>query len=145
MQRNALASLLTLATCAVLALGAAAQARAAATDVNGTWTWTRPGRNGGEDQKITLKLKVEGDKVTGKLTTPARQQGGEARATDIADGKIKGDEITFNVVREVNGNKMTTKYTGKVTADTIKGKIETERDGQTNSRDWTAKREAAKK
>jgi len=61
--------------------------------------------------------------------------------TEIKDGKVKGDEITFNVVREFNNNKMTSKYTGKVTTDTIKGKIETERNGQTNSRDWTAKRE----
>jgi len=141
MQRNALTSLLSLATCAVLALGAAAQARAA--DASGTWAWTRPGRNGGEDQKFTLKLKVEGDKVTGKLTAPAR--GGQTADTEIKDGKVKGDEITFNVVREVGGNKMTTKYTGKLTADTIKGKIESERNGQPTSRDWTAKREAAKK
>ena len=35
---------------------------------------------------------------------------------------------------------MTTKYTGKVSGDTIKGKTERERDGQTQSRDWEAKR-----
>jgi hypothetical protein len=35
---------------------------------------------------------------------------------------------------------MTSKYTGKLSADTITGKIAFERDGQTQSRDWEAKR-----
>jgi hypothetical protein len=34
-----------------------------------------------------------------------------------------------------------TKYQGKVDGDTIKGKTERERNGQTMSRDWEAKRE----
>jgi hypothetical protein len=33
------------------------------------------------------------------------------------------------------------KYKGKVSRETIKGTIEFERDGQTQSRDWEAKRE----
>src|SRR5262249_58499719 len=96
------------------------------------------GRNGGPDRKMSLKLKVEGDKVTGKLTAPAR--GGEMRDTDIKDGQIKGDEISFKVEREINGNTMVSKYNGKVSGDTIKGKMEFERNGETQSRDWEAKR-----
>ena len=34
--------------------------------------------------------------------------------TEISEGKVKGDDISFCVVRELNGNKMTTKYSGKV-------------------------------
>lgn len=133
--------LLTLATCAVLTLGAASQTQAA--DATGTWTWTRPGRNGGEAQKMTLKLKAEGEKLTGSLTSPGRQ-GGEPVKTEISGGKVKGDEISFSVTREFNANKMTIKYSGKVSADTIKGKTESERNGQPQSRDWEAKRDAAK-
>jgi len=133
--------LLAIATCAFLTLGAASQAQAA--DATGTWTWTRPGRNGGEAQKMTLKLKAEGEKLTGSLTSPGRQ-GGDPVKTEISAGKVKSDEISFSVTREFNGNKMTTKYSGKVTADTIKGKAESERDGQPQSRDWEAKREVAK-
>jgi hypothetical protein len=36
------------------------------------------------------------------------------------------------------------KYTGKFSGDTITGKSDFERDGQTRSRDWVAKCEAAK-
>ena len=138
MQRtqNTLTSLIKLGICTIFALGALGQAQAA--DASGKWTWSRPGRNGGPDQVSTLTLKVEGDKLTGTLSSPGR--GGQATETKITDGKIKGDEISFNVVREFNGNTMTTKYSGKVTADSIKGKIESERNGQPQSRDWEAKR-----
>jgi hypothetical protein len=58
---------------------------------------------------------------------------------------VKGDEVSFTVTREFNGNKFTTKYNGKVTADTIKGKTESQRNGETQSRDWEAKRATEKK
>ena len=124
---------------AILAIGTAVQAA----DATGTWGWTRPGRNGGPDQKMTLKLKVDGDKLTGTLTSPSRDGG--TTDTKIADGKVKGEEVSFTVTREFNGNKMVAKYSGKVSADAIKGKIETERNGETQSRDWEAKRQAEKK
>lgn len=127
----------TVATAAVLLVGAA-QLKAA--DASGTWSWSTPGRDGGEARKSTLKLKVEGEKVTGTLSAPGR--GGQTRDVEISDGKVKGDDISFNIVREVNGNKFTMKYSGKVSADSIKGKIESEREGNTRSRDWEAKREA---
>lgn len=105
----------------------------------GTWSWSTPGRNGGEARKTTLKLNAEGEKLTGTVSMPGRE--GQAVTTEISDGKVKGDEISFNVTREFNGNKFTAKYSGKVTADIIKGKIEFERDGNVRSRDWEAKRE----
>ena len=92
---------------------------------------------------MTLTLKADGEKLTGTLTSPGRQ-GGEPTKTEISEGKVKADEVSFSVTREFNGNKMTSKYSGKVTADTIKGKTESERNGETQSRDWEAKREAAK-
>ena len=133
--------LLKLAACAMLILGPLA---AHAADASGTWTWSVPGRDGGEARKSTLKLKVDGEKVTGTIAAPGRQ-GAQAKDVEISDGKIKGDELSFSVTREFNGNKMTMKYSGKVSGDSIKGKIESERDGNTRSRDWEAKREAATK
>lgn len=121
---------------------------ASAADVNGTWTWTTPGRQGGPDRKNTLTLKVEGEKVTGKLSAPGRQ--GATTEINIEDGKLKkgdekGDEISFKVTREFQGNKRVSKYSGKVAGDVIKGKFEFEgQDGQAQSREWEAKREKAK-
>ena len=124
---------------AILAIGTAVQAA----DATGTWSWTRPGRNGGPEQKMTLKLKADGEKLTGTLSSPGRD--GQTTETAIADGKVKGEEVSFTVTREFNGNKMVSKYNGKVSAETIKGKIESERNGQTQSRDWEAKRGAESK
>ena len=141
--QKALTTLIKATACAILALGAVAQAQDKKADPTGTWTWSQPGRNGGPDRKSTLKLKLEGDKVTGTLTAAGR--GGQSSDVAISEGKLKGDEITFEVTREVQGNKFTAKYNGKISGDSIKGKIETDRDGQTRSRDWEAKRETEKK
>jgi hypothetical protein len=141
MQLKRNSSLITIGVCAVLALGFLSQVQAEdkKADPTGTWTWTmqRPGGGGGE-RTMTLKLKTECDKVTGTLSSPGRN--GETRDTEIADGKLSADQVSFTVTREFNGNKMTQKYNGTVSADSIKGKIEFERDGQTQSRDWEAKR-----
>lgn len=114
-----------------------------AANPNGTWTWTTPGRNGGPERKSTLKLKAEGEKLTGKVSSPGRE--GQTMEAEISEGKVKGDEIEFKVVREFNGNKFVMGYKGKIAGDTIKGKTEFERQGEKQSRDWEAKREVEKK
>ena len=100
----------------------------------GTWKWEFQRPNGGDKVEITLKLKQEGDKLTGTIS---RANGNE---TAIEDGSVKDGDVSFKVTREVNGNTMTQKYTGKLSGDTIKGKVEGERNGQAFSRDWEAKR-----
>jgi hypothetical protein len=107
-------------------------------DVTGKWKWTQAGRDGGQGRDIVLTLKQEGDKVTGSM--PGRQ-GGDPIA--ITDGKVVGDMLTFSVVRETQNGKFTTKYSGKVDGETIKGKIAMDRGGQTTERDWEAKKEKA--
>jgi len=128
---------------AVLALGSIATASAEdkALSATGNWAWTIPARNGGAERKMTLTLKQDGEKLTGKVSSPGRD-GGAARETEIADGSVKGSDVTFSVTREFNGNKMTSKYSGKLSADAITGKVESkDRDGNDQSRDWTAKKE----
>jgi hypothetical protein len=147
MQRKyASVSMIKFVSCAVLALVAVTQTQAAdekKADPAGTWMWSTPGRNGGPDRTNTLVLKVDGDKVTGKLSTPGR--GGQAMDTEIKDAKLKGDEISFAIVREFNGNSMTNKYSAKIAGDTLKGKMESvNRNGEPQSRDWEAKREMKK-
>ena len=104
----------------------------AAEDPTGTWTWKM--ERGGQTREATLKLKLEGDKLTGSMS------GRNNTETPIADGTYKDGDLSFSITREFNGNKFTSKYTGKLSGDTIKGKIETERNGEKMSRDWEAKR-----
>ena len=96
----------------------------------GTWKWSIT--MGDNTREVSLTLKMDGDKLTGSM--PGRNNA----ETKIDDGAtFKDGEITFSVTRERNGTKTTTKYTGKLNGDTIKGKIT--REGQ-EDRDWEAKR-----
>lgn len=118
----------------VTSFSAAAQAEESK-DPTGTWKWTVTFNN--QTRESTLKLRLEGDKLTGAML------GRDNQETPIEDAKYKDGEVSFSVTRERNGQKFTAKYSGKVSGDTIKGKMEFERDGQTRSRDWEAKREKA--
>jgi len=128
-----LTSLLQLAACVALTAGITAAAADKKADPTGTWKWSFTGQNG-QARETTMKLKLDGDKLTGTIS-------GRGGDTAIEDAKLAGDEISFKVTREFNGNKVTAKYNGKLSGDSIKGKTETERDGQPRSRDWEAKRE----
>lgn len=124
---------------AILVMGVLVQAKAEdkKVDPTGTYIWTVPARNGGADRTNTLTLKLEGDKLTGKLTAPGR--GGQTTSTDITDGKITGVDVSFGVVRMFNDNTFTNKYSGTFADGTIKGKMEFVRNGDVQSRDWEAK------
>jgi hypothetical protein len=126
MKRLAAAALL------LVFLGLVSTARAAE-DPTGTWKWTST--FGDNTIESTLKLKQEGDKLTGTYI------GRNNTETPISDGTIKDNMVKFNVVREFNNNKFTIKYSGTLSGDTITGKSEFERDGQAQSRDWVAKRQ----
>ena len=83
-------------------------------------------------------LKLEGDKLTGKLSAPGR--GGAVNETEITDGKLTGADVAFSVVRSFNGNSMTNSYTGTIADGAIKGKISfVTRNGDARSRNWEAK------
>ena len=102
-------------------------------DPTGTWKWSVTFND--QTRDMTLKLKLEGDKLTGSMLGRNNQE------TAIEDASFKDGEVAFSVTRERNGQKNTTKYKGKLDGDTIKGKWEMSRNGQDQSRDWTAKRE----
>jgi len=103
----------------------------AADNPTGTWKWEVKFNN--QSRETKLKLKLDGDKLTGSIS-------GRNGDTDISDATYKDGDIAFSVVREFNGNKITSKYTGKLSGDTIKGKSESDRNGKTQSRDWEATR-----
>jgi hypothetical protein len=87
---------------AVLLLGISSAALAA--DLDGKWTAEVEGRRGTVTQ--TLILKTSGSELTGSL------DGGRGNAVDISDGKIDGNNVSFKVVREFNGNQITQQYKG---------------------------------
>jgi len=116
-------------------------------DPTGTWKWETE-RNG-QKREVTLKLKLEGDKLTGTVTGGGRggkgggkggggKGGAEAK---IEDGKFQDGTVSFTVTRTFNDMKVVTKYSAKVTGDTMKGTATSERDGQEQKQEFEAKRQ----
>jgi hypothetical protein len=124
------------AVAVVLAVSGLAVAADDKANPTGTWKWTVMGGGGGQAREVTLKLKMEGDKLTGAMV------GRNNMETAIEEATFKGGEISFKVTRERQGQKFTTKYSGKLTGDTIKGKMEMpgREGGQGRTVDWEAKR-----
>ncbi|HLJ97145.1 MAG TPA: hypothetical protein VKU02_28530 [Gemmataceae bacterium] len=107
-------------------------------DPTGTWKWSFMTQDG-QTRETTLKLKFKDNKLTGNIT------GRDNREVEIKDGKVKGDEVSFQVTREFNGQEFTIKYKGKLEKDTIKGKTEIDINGEKRERDWEAKRQKDEK
>ncbi|MGH9605647.1 MAG: hypothetical protein ACRD3N_08095 [Terracidiphilus sp.] len=102
---------------------------ALAADFNGKWTAEVQGRNG--SQTLTFDFHVDGSTLTGKITTPRGDM-------DISDGKVDGDNISFDQVISRNGNDFKITYTGKADGpDSIKF---TRQFGDRPGMDFTAKR-----
>jgi hypothetical protein len=92
-----------------------------------------PGRDG-QPREVTLKLELKDGQLTGSMS-------GFRGETPISTASFKDDQIAFSIVREFNGNKMETKYQGKLDGDTLKGSSEgAGRDGQVTKQEWTATR-----
>lgn len=113
----------------LLALSCLLAVSAFAADATGKWTAQMPGRDGGNPMNITFDLKADGSTLTGNV-------GGARGQTDISNGKVDGDKVSFDVVREWNGNSMTMHYTGVISGDTLKLTVTTPR----GSHDIEAKR-----
>jgi hypothetical protein len=115
----------------LLVLALTLVAAASAADATGKWTAQVPGRNG-ETREAVFNFKAADGQLTGTVTSPRGEQ-------TISEGKVKGDEISFTVVVEFNGNSMKFLYKGKVAGDEIKFTRERE-GGQEGPREFTAKR-----
>jgi hypothetical protein len=111
---------------ACTALGGSA--RAADNDPTGTWKWKTP------KGEATVKLKLEGNKVTGVMP---RKNGEKLKA----EGTFKDGEISFRIPGKTPGGKpMVHVYRGKLAGDTIKGTATIKLPDQTVSGHWVAKR-----
>ena len=94
---------------------------ASAADVSGKWVYEQAGRGGGNPTKVTLTLKQEGSKLTGNQSRPGRD--GNAMETEITEGKVDGNNISFKITNNFGGNSMVSDFTGTVAGDELKLKI----------------------
>jgi hypothetical protein len=121
--------------------GAAAPTTTAAAtdakDISGTWHAEFDTQIG--MQKYDYTFKVADGKLTGKASTTGMD--GEKRDTDLTEGKVSGDTVTFVEPLKFGDNDIRIEYTGKIKGDeiTFKRKV-----GDFATEDLTAKRTAAK-
>jgi hypothetical protein len=106
----ALRSFLAFATLMLFTL-----AIASAQDVNGSWQAEFDSQIG--QQKYTFTFNVKGDKLTGKAVADVK---GEKRETEIQNGKVKGDAISFEEPLKFMDMEIKIEYSGKIKGDEIK-------------------------
>ena len=104
---------------------------AMAADVSGKWTGQAPGRNGPQD--VTFNLKADGAKLTGTVLGGFGGRGGggggaAAMPREISDGKVDGNNISFKVSVEFNGQTRVTTYTGTLVGEELN--MKSTREGQ---------------
>ncbi len=87
-------------------------ASAWAADITGKWAAQIPGRQG-TPTETTFNFKVDGTTLTGTMVTSQGE-------TEITEGKVSGDEISFVTVRKVQEMERKTLWKGKVSGDEIK-------------------------
>ncbi len=98
----------------------------AADAITGKWvyeqTFGRGGGGGGNmpPRQVTLDLKADGAKLTGTMTMPGRPGGDPPPPAQITNGKVDGNNLSFDVTREFGGNSFTTKYKGVVNGNEMK-------------------------
>jgi hypothetical protein len=81
---------------------------ATAGDISGTWIAQTL------IFKVTMVFKVDGTTITGTVQTRPVDE------TEIKDGKIDGDKISFYIVRTENKKKVKVRFKGIVAGDEIK-------------------------
>jgi hypothetical protein len=114
----------------LLMLMAAFAITASAADITGTWKGTAETAVGKLER--TFVFKVDGAKLTGETTSNMFGK------STITDGKIDGDNLSFVITINVQGNDMKANYKGKVAGDEIKLTVEIEGTDQTV--EYTVKR-----
>lgn len=103
---------------------------ALAADITGTWKGSADTPMGTVERTFTFK--VDGDKLTGETSSNMFGK------STIENGKVDGDNISFSITINIQGNQAKANYTGKVEGDQIKLKVEVPDYGQTT--EYTVKR-----
>jgi hypothetical protein len=79
-------------------------------DIDGKWT-AKVGRDGKVAE--TLMLKANGNQLTGTLSRPTG-------TGNVTEGMVSGNNVSFKVIRDRNGKKITQQYKGTVSGNDLK-------------------------
>src|SRR5438874_12020511 len=86
-----------------------------AADLTGTWKSEFDSQIG--RQKYTCTLKQEGDKLTGKANSEIN---GQKHESELSEGKVEGDKVSFVEMLNFNGNNIRITYKGTIATNEMK-------------------------
>ena len=100
-------------------------------------TWKCEYEIGGQQRTSTLKIKKDGDNLTGTMSWPNQDE------TKLEDLKLKDGTLTFSAVRKLPGmdDSIHVEYTLKIDGDKLTGKGSSDFGGQKQEWDIEGKRE----
>ena len=87
---------------------------ASAVDIAGQWRAEFDTQIG--TQKYVFTFQTDGDKLTGKATAEVNEQ---KRETELKEGKITGDTVSFVETLNIQDNNVRIQYTGKISTNEI--------------------------
>ena len=99
-----------------------------AADISGTWKGTAEGPNGALERTFTFK--VDGRTVTGETVSQLMGK------SEIKDGKIDGEKVSFSIKGNFQGNEVTLNYEGKASDSSFKLSSSFQ-GGNTPALEWT--------
>ena len=107
-------------------------------DPTGTWKWSTESLAG--EIPTTLKLEVQDGKIVGAYSN-------QFGNTAISNASLQDNVLSFDVVRDLGGQKYVVTYHGKMAGDTISGTIEApgHDGGEAMKLAWNAKRTTKEK
>jgi hypothetical protein len=114
-----------------------AAVKAVAADITGEWQAQFDTQRG--LQKYSFAFKQDGAKVTGKANVEMEDR---KRESDLKDGKVEGDTVSFAEPLSIQGNDVNITFTGKLSAKGDEIKF-TRQVGDFGTSEATAKRTAA--
>jgi SAM-dependent methyltransferase len=101
-------------------------------DVAGTWRWSVPTPTG--EQRYTLQLHQHFQAVDGTLSADAAE-------VPIANATLTGDQLRFSAPLEVSSRQARMSFDGRVSGNTMQGRMEMLGGAAAGEQPWTAHRD----
>jgi hypothetical protein len=91
---------------------------------------------GNQKQRWKMRFRQQNDRLLGEITTSSGQK------LDVMNGKVEGEEVSFDVERRRPNETNYFTYRGSVSGDRIEGSVLATVKGETQTLQWTAGRPA---
>ena len=97
----------------------------------GDWRWSVPAFT--DKQDYTLYVAQRFQEIDGTMSVKGKRM-------PVSDARLEGDSLTFTSTVEMKGHEVITRYRGRITGDSIQGRVDIREGPFAGSYDWTAVR-----